>query len=88
MRNDSSRGLQEGGKLTYKVHVEGLALLKKASYSGNMKKKWFSDAISASFMYRYVFINILKRIKRLRHRPKAMWKMPPFDKMSHSHVIS
>lgn len=85
MRNDSSRGLQEGGKLTYKV--EGLALLKKASYSGNMKKKWFSDAISASFMYRYVFINILKWIKRLRHRPKAMWKMPPFDKMSHSHVI-
>lgn len=39
MRNDSSRGLQEGGKLTYKV--EGLALLKKASYSGNMKKKNF-----------------------------------------------
>lgn len=38
MRNDSSRGLQEGGKLTYKV--EGLALLKKASYSGNMKKKY------------------------------------------------
>lgn len=70
MRNDSSRGLQEGGKLTYKV--EGLALLKKASYSGNMKKKLFSDAISASFMYRYIFINILKRIKRLRHRPKAM----------------
>lgn len=39
MRNDSSRGLQEGGKLTYKV--EGLALLKKASYGGNMKKKIF-----------------------------------------------
>lgn len=39
MRNDSSRGLQEGGKLTYKV--EGLALLKKASYGGNMKKNYF-----------------------------------------------
>lgn len=39
MRNDSSRGLQEGGKLTYKV--EGVALLKKASYSGNMKKNDF-----------------------------------------------
>lgn len=39
MRNDSNRGLQEGGKLTYKV--EGLALLKKASYTGNMKKNDF-----------------------------------------------
>lgn len=39
MRNDSSRGLQEGGKLTYKV--EGLALLKKASCGGNMKKNDF-----------------------------------------------
>lgn len=32
MRNDSNRGLQEGGKLTYKV--EGLALPKKQHILG------------------------------------------------------